>query len=101
MPLSVTFDPIFPDAKSAEWGSDEVFMGFNPGRDLGVARQYIAQVPSINLFLGIFGLSVGRVGFSAEIRPTLLSALLEAGSAPSNSFSYTAGCASSELLPAL
>jgi hypothetical protein len=101
LPLSVTLDPIFPDAKSAEWGSDEVFMGFNPDLDLGVARQYIAQVPSVNLFLGIFGLSVGSVGFSAEIRPTLLSALLAAGSAPSNSFGYTAGCAKSELLSAV
>jgi hypothetical protein len=79
------------------WGKDNVYLGNDAGRDLGLASQYVVGVTTLDFFVGSFGLAVGAVSSNGTSQGTLLSSLFAAGVSPSYSVSYTAGSATSRL----
>ncbi|KAF2822378.1 acid protease [Ophiobolus disseminans] len=98
IPFSVSLEPGFHEhtngnPETAVWGSENVYFGHNELRDLGVARQFVLEVPNIDFFVGVFGLAVGSVSATGVQRRTLLEELYSASAIPSRSFSYTAGSA--------
>jgi hypothetical protein len=82
---------------TAIWGLDTVLFGNNLIRDIGSARQYVAQVASAAFFIGVFGLALGTVSTGGSQSPNLLPALRNAMVVPSSSFSYTAGSTRSKV----
>lgn len=81
----------------AEWGQDNVVFGNNIIRDIGFAKQLVALAPSLEFFIGVFGLSDGAISLSGPDQPTLLSAIAGAHATPSSSFGYTAGSAKNKI----
>jgi hypothetical protein len=77
------------------WGVDSVYLG--PfAKDIGVSEQYVIGVTRKRFYVGTFGLTVGSLGLSGELRSTYMEQLYSSAKAiPSRSFGYTAGSAQS------
>jgi hypothetical protein len=71
--------------KNLTWGADSVYLGYDRVSGMVNTRQIIEST-SLDFFVGLFGLSAGGLGAGTNAWLSL----------PSNSFSYTAGSATSK-----
>jgi hypothetical protein len=97
LPLDYVLETFFAGTKGSV-GLDNAQFGHNAFQDDVFPSQFIWEVTSLDFFVGVFGLSAGRIALDEADRPGLLSAAAMGLSLPSRSYSYTAGSATSKTL---